>query len=165
MWLPWRSQTRGLGWALAALKFCSDDLEQCCGPSVRGHQPTNQAELVMSLDRRAFVLASATATLVGSATPAPAAQTGLYGLMSSLTAKSGHRDELAAILAGASEGLPGCRSYVVALDTSRDDMIWVTEVWESKELHEASLKTPKVMDAIARGRPCPSSGFSGHVSV
>ena len=32
-------------------------------------------------------------------------------------------------------------------------MIWVTEVWESKELHEASLKTPKVIDAIARGRP------------
>lgn len=73
--------------------------------------------------------------------------------MSSLTAKNGQRDELAAILAGASEGLPGCRSYVVALDTSRDDMIWVTEVWDSKELHEASLKTPKVMDAIARGRP------------
>ena len=74
-------------------------------------------------------------------------------LMSSLTAKHGHRDELAAILSQASEGLPGCRSYVVALDTSRDDMIWVTEVWESKELHEASLKTPKVMDAIAKGRP------------
>ena len=73
--------------------------------------------------------------------------------MSSLTAKSGHRDELAAILAQASEGLPGCRSYVVALDTSREDMIWVTEVWESKELHEASLKTPKVMDAIAKVRP------------
>ena len=78
--------------------------------------------------------------------------------MSSLTAKSGHRDELAAILAGASEGLPGCRSYVVALDTSRDHMIWVTEVWESKELHEASLKTPKVMDAI---RFVPESGHSG----
>ena len=107
----------------------------------------------MSLNRRAFVVASTAAALIGSGTSAAAAQTGLFGLMSSLTAESGHRDELAAILAGASDGLAGCRSYVVALDTSRDDMIWVTEVWDSKELHEASLKTPKVIDAITRGRP------------
>jgi quinol monooxygenase YgiN len=73
--------------------------------------------------------------------------------MSSLTAKNAHRDKFAAILSQASEGLLGCRSHVVALDTSRDDMIWVTEVWESKDLHEASLKKPKVMDAIAKGRP------------
>lgn len=107
----------------------------------------------MSLNRRAFVIASAAVAWMGLKTPAKAAQSGLYGLRSSLTAKSGRRDELAAILAGASDGLPGCRNYVVAMDSSRDDMIWVTEIWDSKELHEASHKTPKVMDAIARGRP------------
>ena len=107
----------------------------------------------MSLDRRAFVIASAAVALVGVESSTAATPSGQYGLMSSLTAKSEHRDELAAILAQASEGLQGCRSYVVALDASRADMIWVTEVWESKELHETSLKTPKVMEAIAKGRP------------
>ncbi len=111
----------------------------------------------MPMDRRAFVVASAAIGLVAAGLPAEAAQSGLYGLMSSLTAKNGHRDELAAILAGASEGMPGCRSYVVALDTSRDDMIWVTEVWDSKQAHEASLKTPKVMEAIEKGRALVAS--------
>jgi quinol monooxygenase YgiN len=41
----------------------------------------------------------------------------------------------------------------MALGTSRDGTIWVTEEWDSKEFHEASLKTPRVMDAIAKGRP------------
>lgn len=111
----------------------------------------------MPLDRRAFVVATAAIGLIGVGSHGEAAQIGLYGLMSSLTAKNGRRDELAAILAGASEGMLGCRSYVVALDTSRDDMIWVTEVWDSKQAHEASLKTPKVMDAIERGRPLVAS--------
>ena len=111
----------------------------------------------MSLDRRAFVVASAAIGLVGIGSPAEATQSGLCGLMSSLTAKNGYRDELAAILAGASEGMPGCRSYVVALDTSRDDMIWVMEIWDTKEAHDASLRTPKVMEAIEKGRPLVAS--------
>ena len=110
----------------------------------------------MPLDRRAFVVASAVG-LVAAGSSAEATPSGLYGLMSSLTAKNGHRDELAAILAGASEGMPGCRSHVVALDTSRDDMIWVTEIWDTKEAHDASLKMPKVMDAIEKGRPLVAS--------
>jgi len=49
--------------------------------------------------------------------------------------------------------MPGCRSYVVALDATDQDSLWITEVWESQEAHQASLTLEPVRDAVARGRP------------
>lgn len=49
--------------------------------------------------------------------------------------------------------MPGCLSYVVANDPEANDVLWITEVWESKEAHAASLSLPSVRDAISRGRP------------
>ena len=41
-----------------------------------------------------------------------------------------------------------------AVPTASDEnAIWFTEVWDSKESHDASLSLPAVKDAIARGRP------------
>lgn len=31
--------------------------------------------------------------------------------------------------------------------------IWITEAWDSKASHDASLSLPKVKDAIAKGKP------------
>ena len=76
----------------------------------------------------------------------------MFGLIGSMKAVAGSRDELAAILAGL-ESMPGCLSYVVALDPADPDGVWVTEVWESAEAHRASLELPEVRGAIARGRP------------
>ena len=72
-----------------------------------------------------------------------------------LGAQSGRRDELLAILAddGSSEPMPGCRLYLVAVDESDPDGVWVTEVWESEEDHRASLQLPRVRDQIARAMP------------
>jgi quinol monooxygenase YgiN len=75
----------------------------------------------------------------------------MYGLIGRMRAVEGGRDELAAILAGMGE-MPGCLSYIVAVDGSDPDALWVTEVWESSEAHAASLALPSVQSAIEHGR-------------
>jgi quinol monooxygenase YgiN len=73
-------------------------------------------------------------------------------LIGKITAVAGCRDRLAEILAGMGS-MPGCRSYIIALDSSDDDALWVTEVWESADAHQNSLTLPAVQEAIAEGRP------------
>lgn len=77
----------------------------------------------------------------------------MYGLIGKLLATPGQRDALVAILLSGTGEMPGCRSYVIALDPADQDAIWITEVWESKEHHAASLTLPAVQQAIAHGRP------------
>jgi quinol monooxygenase YgiN len=106
----------------------------------------------MAIDRRMFGLgALAASTLV--AARAEAWSGTMYGLISQLLTKPEHRDELVQILAAATAGMPGCLSYVIALDAARDDAIWVTEIWRDRDSHAASLKLPGVQAALAKGRP------------
>lgn len=77
----------------------------------------------------------------------------MYGLIGKMTAHAGKRDELVKILLDGIAGMPGCLSYIVANDPGNADLIWITEVWESKEAHGASLSIPSVKDAITKGRP------------
>lgn len=70
-----------------------------------------------------------------------------------MTAEPGKRDELVSVLLEGVGGMPGCLSYIIANDPSHADALWITEVWENKESHEASLSLPSVRDAIERGRP------------
>lgn len=86
----------------------------------------------------------------------------MYGLIGKMTAVPGQRDALVAILLDGVAGMPGCLSYVVAMDPANADSIWITEVWESKDSHSASLSLPAVRDAIARGRPL-IAGFGDSV--
>ena len=83
----------------------------------------------------------------------------MYGLITKIDISPGRRDSLIAILLEGVAGMPGCRSYVVAKDLENPDAIWVTEVWDSKESHEASLSLSSVQAAIAEGRPM-IAGFS-----
>ena len=76
-----------------------------------------------------------------------------YGLIGKMLATPGKRDELIDILIGGVSGMPGCLSYIVARDSEDADALWVSEVWESKEAHEASLSLPSVREAISKGRP------------
>jgi quinol monooxygenase YgiN len=79
----------------------------------------------------------------------------MYGLIGKMTAVPGQRDALIAILLE-NEGvdaMPGCLSYVVATDPADADAIWITEVWDSKASHDASLTLPSVRQAISRARP------------
>lgn len=77
----------------------------------------------------------------------------MYGLIGKVTAQPGTRDALTAVLVKGVAGMPGCLSYVVAKDSVVSEVIWITEVWESKEAHAASLALRSVRDAIAKGRP------------
>jgi quinol monooxygenase YgiN len=49
--------------------------------------------------------------------------------------------------------MPGCLSYIIAKDSADPDAIWVTEVWESKDRHAASLQLRAVRSAITRAKP------------
>lgn len=109
----------------------------------------------MKLGRREFV-----ATTVGAGAYALFASTEtviggskMYGLIGSMIAVEGKRDELIKILLDGVSGMPGCISYIVAKDPKDANGIWITEVWDSSESHAASLKLPSVQAAIAKGKP------------
>jgi quinol monooxygenase YgiN len=77
----------------------------------------------------------------------------MYGLIGKIKAVSGQRDALLGILLESAAAMPGCLSYIVAMDPADADAIWITEVWDSQESHRNSLSLPSVGQAIARGRP------------
>jgi quinol monooxygenase YgiN len=107
----------------------------------------------MNMERRAFLAGTAAIVAVGPATAAMNKGRTMYGLIGKMTAQPGKRDALATILLNGVAGMPGCLSYVIANDPAHADLIWITEVWESKEAHAASLQLPSVRDAITKGRP------------
>jgi quinol monooxygenase YgiN len=88
----------------------------------------------------------------------------MYGLIGKMRAVPGRRDDLIAILLEGSAEMPGCLSYIVAQDPADADALWITEVWESQELHRASLLLPIVQAAIASGRPLIAA-FDLHVET
>jgi quinol monooxygenase YgiN len=85
----------------------------------------------------------------------------MYGLIGQFKTQPGQRDALVSILLENVEGMPGCISYVVALDPKDADAIWITEVWADEADHKASLKLPSVKDAISRAMPL-IAGFGMH---
>lgn len=93
--------------------------------------------------------------LVGGLVGRAGAQQGksMYGLIGRMIATPGQRDELAAILLEGTGAMPGCLSYIIAADPTNPDALWITEAWDSKDSHAASLKLPSVQAAIAKGRP------------
>lgn len=88
----------------------------------------------------------------------------MYGLIGKAIAVEGKRDELVNILLEGINDMPGCLSYIVAHDTEDKNGIWITEVWDSKESHAASLKLPVVQAAIAKGKPLFASFGSHHIT-
>lgn len=77
----------------------------------------------------------------------------MYGLIAKMQARPAKRDELIEILLEGISGMPGCVSYVVAKDTTDENALWITEVWDSEASHRASLELPSVRAAIERGKP------------
>lgn len=108
----------------------------------------------MTKGRREFIASSAAA----AATALFVSQTAMaapkmHGLIGRMIAAEGKRDELLAILQKGTTAMPGCLIYVIAKDPSDANSIWITEVWDSKESHAASLKIPAVREAISKARP------------
>jgi quinol monooxygenase YgiN len=88
----------------------------------------------------------------------------MYGLIGKMTAATGQRDALAAILLDATGAMPGCLSYVIAADPADPDALWITEVWDNAASHKASLGLAAVQAAIARAKPL-IAGFSNRVET
>ena len=82
----------------------------------------------------------------------------MYGLIGQMIAVTNKRDQLIEILLSGTKDMPGCISYVISKDAENDDALWITEVWDSKESHSASLSLASVQTAITQGKPL-ISGF------
>jgi quinol monooxygenase YgiN len=85
----------------------------------------------------------------------------MYGLIGKMLAKPGQRDALITILLQDVGTMPGCQSYVVAREPGNEQAIWITEVWDDKDSHQASLSLPAVKAAIQRAMPL-IQGFEQH---
>jgi quinol monooxygenase YgiN len=103
----------------------------------------------MEMGRRELLSGCVTIALGRMVSAAPEEAQQMYGLIGSLTAVPGRRDDLIAILSDAVSNMPGCLSYIIARDSSDETTIWVTEVWDSKESHDASLSLQSVTKAIS----------------
>ncbi len=88
----------------------------------------------------------------------------MFGLIGKMRAQPGKRDELLNILLASTDAMPGCLSYVIARDPSDADAIWVTEVWDSKDSHKASLQLPAVQAAIKQAMPL-IAGFDTSIEM
>ena len=80
----------------------------------------------------------------------------LYGRFGTIIARTGERDALLAVLMEASRAAPsmaGCRLYIVGAVLGHVDTIAVTEIWDDKASHTASLALDSVRAMIARARP------------
>ena len=79
-----------------------------------------------------------------------------YGLHGKLKATEGNGNKLAQILLEASalvSTAKGCHLYLVSKDQEDKDAVWVTEVWDSKEDHDNSLKVEGVRALISKAMP------------
>lgn len=80
----------------------------------------------------------------------------MYLLHGKLTAKDGHAGRLADILLEASKLVStaiGCRLYVISIDENDLNSVYVTEIWDSKEDHNNSLKVEGVRELITSAIP------------
>jgi quinol monooxygenase YgiN len=103
----------------------------------------------MKADRRSVTLGGLSAAAALAAAPAFAEETRMFGMM---TVADGKRDAVIALLLDSTAAMPGCLSYIIATDASDANAIWITEAWDSKESHDASLKLPQVQATIAKAR-------------
>ena len=85
-----------------------------------------------------------------------------YGYIGSMKTKAGHRDDVVAILLNGVDGLrqAGCDLYVVSVSDADNVTIWVSEIWQTKEQHDASLQLPETKAAIGKAMPMLTGEFT-----
>lgn len=93
-----------------------------------------------------------------------------YGLQATLVAKQGMGSELSDILMQAAELMKtakGCYLYAVGLNFENEDEVCISEIWSSKETHDASLNLPGVRELISLAMPIlavpPKKGNEIHI--
>ena len=79
-----------------------------------------------------------------------------FGMFGKITTVDSKRDELVDILLEAAEEmntLDECEMYIVSVKEEEPNAIWVTEVWQDENAHQASLSLEAVKMLIQKGRP------------
>ncbi len=80
----------------------------------------------------------------------------MYAMMGKLTAQADKRAELIDILKRAADvvaQLRGCHLYIVHEDVANESSVWIYEMWDDKESHDASLKDERVRALISAAMP------------
>jgi quinol monooxygenase YgiN len=81
---------------------------------------------------------------------------GYYALINKVTTRPGKRDEVLKILLDAGQPFdddPACILYLVHKSVSDPNVIWVEDLWTSKEHHTAALATPEMQQSVAQAVP------------
>ena len=79
-----------------------------------------------------------------------------YGLFTTFKTHPGRRNELASILLQASKlvsAAKGCYHYIIYNDTAAENSICVSEIWDTEEDHDNSLKIEGCMELISKALP------------
>ncbi len=79
-----------------------------------------------------------------------------YGLYGKFKTQKGKRDELISILLQASKLVStakGCHQYIIYKDAGDENSVFVSEIWDSKEDHDNSLKIEGCMELISKAMP------------
>jgi quinol monooxygenase YgiN len=85
-----------------------------------------------------------------------------FGYIGSMKTHPSQRDAVVAILLGGLDGLrhAGCVQYTVGVAADDEVTVWVSEVWGSKEQHDASLQLPEMKRAIGKAMPMIAGDFT-----
>ncbi len=89
----------------------------------------------------------------------------MYGLIGKMLATPGQRDTLIQYLLEGTKEMPGCLNYIVSKDALEENAIWITEVWDTKEHHDASLQLPAIKATIAKARPLIAGFEKGTATI
>jgi quinol monooxygenase YgiN len=79
-----------------------------------------------------------------------------FGMQVVMTAQADKGDELASIMLKASTlvaDMPGCVIYIVQQSLADDTKVLITEVWDNKDAHQASLSNLLVRELIMQAKP------------
>ncbi|MEO8763858.1 MAG: antibiotic biosynthesis monooxygenase family protein [Ginsengibacter sp.] len=79
-----------------------------------------------------------------------------YGLQGKFKVYEGKRDELISVLLQAAKLVStakGCHHYIIYKDTKDEDCVFVSEIWDTKEDHDNSLKIQGCMELISKAMP------------
>lgn len=79
-----------------------------------------------------------------------------FGIFGRLATHPGRRDDVVAVFERGEavlQGMPGCRLYLIGTSENEPDSVFVTEIWDDQEAHEASLQIPEVRGMIQQTMP------------
>ena len=81
---------------------------------------------------------------------------GRFGLVGSFRAHPEQGEALAGLLLQAADALasnPDCELYLISRAAEDPELVWVTEVWASRDAHAASLEHERIRGLVAQARP------------